>query len=51
LHTGDWLKLFPILEDGTTDVIFADPSFKIGYDYRVYDDRRDAEVHSGGSSS
>jgi DNA modification methylase len=27
------------------DLIFADPRFNIGYDYNIYDDRRDAEAY------
>jgi hypothetical protein len=38
LHTGDCLKLFPMLKTGTIDLIFAHPSFNIGYDYDIYDD-------------
>ena len=45
LHTGDCLKLFPRLESETIDLIFADPPFNIGYDYDIYDDRRDAEAY------
>jgi site-specific DNA-methyltransferase (adenine-specific) len=45
LHTGDCLKLFPKLESKTIDLIFADPPFNIGYDYDIYDDRRDAEAY------
>jgi len=45
LHTGDCLKLFPMLEAGTIDLIFADPPFNIGYDYDIYDDRRDAQAY------
>jgi len=45
LHTGDCLKLFSMLEAGAIDLIFADPPFNIGYDYDIYDDRRDAEAY------
>ncbi|MFI5453850.1 MAG: DNA-methyltransferase [Isosphaerales bacterium] len=45
MHTGDCLKLFPMLEAGTIDLIFADPPFNIGYDYDIYDDRRDADAY------
>jgi DNA modification methylase len=30
------------LDDGTVDLAFADPPFNIGYDYDVYDDKRDS---------
>ena len=45
LHTGDCLELFPMLEAGRIDLIFADPPFNIGYDYDIYDDRCDAKVY------
>jgi DNA modification methylase len=44
-YTGDCQKLFPRVEAGTIDLIFADPPFNIGYDYDIYDDRRDAEAY------
>jgi site-specific DNA-methyltransferase (adenine-specific) len=49
LYTGDCLKLFPLLESTTIDLIFADPPFNIGYDYDIYDDRRDAETDMDGT--
>jgi len=45
LHTGDCMRLFSMLEAGTIDLIFADPPFNIGYDYDIYDDRRDTEAY------
>jgi DNA modification methylase len=45
LYTGDCLELFSEVEDGTVDLVFADPPFNIGYDYDIYDDRRDAEAY------
>jgi len=42
IHQGDCLELFSKVESGTVDLVFADPPFNIGYDYDVYDDRRDA---------
>ncbi len=41
LIAGDCLASFPSLEAGSIDLVFADPPFNIGYDYDVYDDRRD----------
>src|SRR5207237_596973 len=32
---------------GSVDLVFADPPFNIGYDYDVYDDRRDAVQYLG----
>jgi len=45
LYPGDCLDLFPRIEDGSVDLIFADPPFNIGYDYDVYDDERDADAY------
>src|SRR5262245_31825987 len=33
------------VETGSVDLVFADPPFNIGYDYDVYDDRREAEPY------
>ena len=41
LIAGDCLEAFPGVEAGSIDLVFADPPFNIGYDYDVYDDRRD----------
>jgi DNA modification methylase len=41
LHPGDCLERFGQVEDASIDLVFADPPFNIGYDYDVYDDRRD----------
>jgi site-specific DNA-methyltransferase (adenine-specific) len=43
LHQGDCLTLFPQVRTGSVDLAFADPPFNIGYDYDVYDDRRDRQ--------
>jgi site-specific DNA-methyltransferase (adenine-specific) len=40
---GDCLQLFPKVADETIDLIFADPPFNIGYDYDIYDDRRESD--------
>jgi site-specific DNA-methyltransferase (adenine-specific) len=45
LHPGDCLERFREVEDGSIDLVFADPPFNIGYDYDVYDDRRDADQY------
>jgi DNA modification methylase len=45
LYTGDCLELFSRLAAETTDLIFADPPFNIGYDYDIYDDRRESETY------
>jgi site-specific DNA-methyltransferase (adenine-specific) len=45
IHQGDCLELFSRVEPGSIDLIFADPPFNIGYEYDVYDDRRDADQY------
>src|SRR6516165_6060456 len=45
LHDGDCVELFRRVDDGAIDLIFADPPFNIGYDYDIYDDRRDAQAY------
>jgi 16S rRNA G966 N2-methylase RsmD len=45
LYSGDCLDLFPRVASGSIDLIFADPPFNIGYDYDIYDDRREAESY------
>ena len=44
-HTGDCLALLSQVKTGSIDLAFADPPFNIGYDYDVYDDRRDADQY------
>ena len=45
LYQGDCLEHFRTVADGSVDLVFADPPFNIGYDYDVYDDRRDADQY------
>jgi len=45
LHQGDCLELFGRVESDSVDLVFADPPFNIGYDYDVYDDRRDSDQY------
>ena len=45
LYAGDCLQLFPRVASGSIDLVFADPPFNIGYDYDIYDDRREAEAY------
>jgi len=47
LHPGDCLEGLAKLRTGSVDLAFADPPFNIGYDYDVYDDRRDADQYLG----
>jgi site-specific DNA-methyltransferase (adenine-specific) len=39
--TGDCLRVLAELPAASVDLAFADPPFNIGYEYDVYDDRRD----------
>lgn len=41
LHQGDCIAGLKAIPTGTVDLAFADPPFNIGYDYDVYDDKRD----------
>ena len=41
LHEGDCVENLARLADGSIDLVFADPPFNIGYNYDVYDDRKD----------
>jgi site-specific DNA-methyltransferase (adenine-specific) len=43
LHHGDCVEGLEKLPAGSIDLVFADPPFNIGYEYDVYDDRREAE--------
>ena len=43
IHHGDCISLMQQLPPGSIDLAFADPPFNIGYEYDVYDDRREHE--------
>jgi DNA modification methylase len=45
LFQGDCLDGFAKLDAGCVDLVFADPPFNIGYDYDVYDDRKEGEQY------
>jgi hypothetical protein len=45
LYSGDCLRLFPRIATGSTELVFANPPSNIGYDYDIYDDRREAETY------
>ncbi len=46
LYPGDCLgTLRRMVPTGSIDLVFADPPFNIGYDYDVYDDRRDTDQY------
>lgn len=42
---GDCLEGMTRMKPGSVDLAFADPPFNIGYDYDVYDDRKEAEEY------
>lgn len=45
IHTKDCIKGMNSLDEGSVDLVFADPPFNIGYDYDVYQDRRAADEY------
>jgi DNA modification methylase len=42
VHQGDCVARLAELDEGSVDLVFADPPFNIGYEYDVYDDRQTA---------
>jgi site-specific DNA-methyltransferase (adenine-specific) len=45
LIQGDCIAGLSSLEPGSVDLVFADPPFNIGYDYDIYEDRREADEY------
>jgi DNA modification methylase len=45
IHRTDCIRGLQQLQPGSIDLAFADPPFNIGYDYDVYDDKRDADAY------
>ena len=45
IHRGDCIEGMNGLPAGCVDLAFADPPFNIGYEYDVYDDRREHEQY------
>src|SRR5207302_236903 len=45
LHRGDCIEGMHQVAAGSVDLVFADPPFNIGYEYDVYDDRRESEQY------
>jgi site-specific DNA-methyltransferase (adenine-specific) len=45
IHLGDCIAGMDALPEGSVDLAFADPPFNIGYDYDVYDDRKQREEY------
>src|SRR2546430_14176113 len=44
-HHGDCIAGLAELNEGSVDLVFADPPFNIGYDYDVYDDKQDRAAY------
>src|ERR1700722_4962885 len=42
---GDCIQGMDSLPDGCVDLAFADPPFNIGYDYDVYQDRKEDDAY------
>ena len=51
IYQGDCLEQMREIEDGSVDLVFADPPFNIGHKYDKYDDRQDDEVYMDWSKS
>ena len=45
IHHGDCIKGMKELPDGGIDLVFADPPFNIGYDYDVYQDKKECDAY------
>jgi site-specific DNA-methyltransferase (adenine-specific) len=45
LILGDCVEQMRKLETGSVDLAFADPPFNIGYQYDIYDDRKEADAY------
>jgi DNA modification methylase len=45
IHREDCIRALGEIPEGSVDLVFADPPFNIGYDYDVYDDRKDADSY------
>ncbi len=42
IYQGDCVELLGQADEGSVDLVFADPPFNIGYEYDVYDDAKQA---------
>ena len=45
VYQGDCVDLLSRAEEGSVDLVFADPPFNIGYKYDVYDDDRNDDEY------
>ena len=43
IYQGDCVKQLAKLDEGSVDLVFADPPFNIGYEYDVYDDKHSSD--------
>jgi len=43
VYEGDCIDLLGKVDEGTVDLVFADPPFNIGYEYDVYDDAKQTD--------
>ncbi len=43
VHQGDCVEKLAALQEGSVDLMFADPPFNIGYDYDIYDDQQSSK--------
>ncbi len=51
IRQGDCIKAMQALPEGCVDLAFADPPFNIGYDYDVYQDKKDQREYLQWSKS
>ncbi|MFT3878798.1 MAG: site-specific DNA-methyltransferase [Gemmatales bacterium] len=45
IHLGDCIAGMQSLPEGSVDLVFADPPFNIGYDYDVYQDKKEYQQY------
>jgi len=45
IHLGDCIAGMQSLPEGSIDLVFADPPFNIGYDYDVYQDKKEHQQY------
>ena len=49
IHHTDCIKAMQEMDEGSVDLVFADPPFNIGYEYDVYEDKKDSGTYLGWS--
>src|SRR5262245_55415519 len=45
IHQGDCVAGLGELDEGSIDLVFADPPFNIGYEYDIYKDRKEHDAY------